>query len=288
MLSSLIQNHPRSFRDFCYVYPVVSRRSGGLSIGVNLSLRGQCNFSCVYCQVIAEGGQKQIETNTDFVDFDDLESELRQVINMVNNGVLFQDSLFSVLPVEKRIVKDIAFSGDGEPTLSSAFPEAVRCAAAIRKQLCNESVKIVLITNATTLHSKHIQNAIKSLLENNGEIWAKLDAGTPEYFQTIARSNVKYEKIIENLKELTTNFQTVIQSCFLSVHGQIPDENEIKNYTQKLLSLKTSNILRVQIYTAARVTPESWALPLDNKQLDYITEKIRNLTGLNVETFYQK
>ena len=43
--------HPRSFADFRYVYPVVSRRAGGISLGVNLNLDKRCNFRCIYCQV---------------------------------------------------------------------------------------------------------------------------------------------------------------------------------------------------------------------------------------------
>jgi wyosine [tRNA(Phe)-imidazoG37] synthetase (radical SAM superfamily) len=285
-MSSLVQYHPRSFREFCYVYPVVSRRSGGLSLGVNLNPGGQCNFSCVYCQVLAEGGRRQVGAKSNFIDFDCLESELRQIIGMIGNGSFFQDDWFSRLPIEKRILKDIAFSGDGEPTLSSAFPEAVRCVAMIRKQLCNESTKIVLITNGTMLHTKSVQIAIEAMLENNGEIWVKLDAGTPEYFQTIARSAIRYDDILNNLTEFTKKFPIVIQSCFLSIKDQIPDETEIKQYSQRLLSLQTDNIIRVQLYTTARNTPEQWVRPLTNKQLDSIAETVRNLTGLQIDTFY--
>ena len=32
-------------------YPVVSRRSKGISIGVNLNPDRVCNFDCIYCQV---------------------------------------------------------------------------------------------------------------------------------------------------------------------------------------------------------------------------------------------
>ena len=34
-----------------YVYPVVSRRAGGVSIGINLNPNNACNWRCVYCQV---------------------------------------------------------------------------------------------------------------------------------------------------------------------------------------------------------------------------------------------
>ncbi|MDR2168843.1 MAG: radical SAM protein [Planctomycetaceae bacterium] len=285
-MSFLFQYHPRNFRDFHYVYPVVSRRAGGLSLGVNLSQSGQCNFACVYCQVIAEEGQKRLDKKSDFIDFDCFESELRQLINMINDGSFFQDEWFSHLPVEKRVLRDIAFSGDGEPTLSPFFPDAVRSVAAIRKQLCNDTTKIVLITNGTMLHSTSVQETIKIMLENNGEIWAKLDAGTPEYFRKIARSNIRYEKILSNLTELTKNFPIVIQSCFLSIHGQPPDDAEIIQYSRRLVSLQTDNIIRIQIYTAARNTPEKWVLPLDNNQLDRIAQIVRKQTNLQVDTFY--
>jgi wyosine [tRNA(Phe)-imidazoG37] synthetase (radical SAM superfamily) len=298
-MSSLVQYHPRSFREFRYVYPVISRRAGGLSLGINLSPNGQCNFSCVYCQVIAENGRQRIDTKSesDLIDCDCncIESELSQLIGMIKSGDLFKDEWFSRAPAEKRILKDIAFSGDGEPTLSPAFDETINRVVSVRKRLCNESTKIVLITNATMLHVKHVQDSLETMLKNNGEIWAKLDAGTPEYFKKIARSAIKYEKILTNLKELTKKFPVVIQSCFLSMHGKIPDESEIRQYAQRLIDLQSNNnnnnntsnnIIRVQMYTVARSTPESWALPISNEQLDSIAETVRKLTGLQVDTFY--
>jgi sulfatase maturation enzyme AslB (radical SAM superfamily) len=45
------RSHSRAWRGCQYVYPVISRRSAGLSIGINLSLDRICNFNCVYCQV---------------------------------------------------------------------------------------------------------------------------------------------------------------------------------------------------------------------------------------------
>ena len=50
--SSLFAEHPREFAENRYVYPVLSRRAGGVSLGVNLNLDALCNFNCVYCQVV--------------------------------------------------------------------------------------------------------------------------------------------------------------------------------------------------------------------------------------------
>ena len=43
--------HDRDVAGLTYVYPVVSRRAGGVSVGINLSPNNACNWRCVYCQV---------------------------------------------------------------------------------------------------------------------------------------------------------------------------------------------------------------------------------------------
>lgn len=281
---SFTQHHPRRFGTLRHVYPVVSRRSGGLSLGINLSPSGLCNFACVYCQILATG----IESNPHnvLVPMDGLEAELRQLIGSVNDGTLFEQPAWTQIPAEKRILKDIAFSGDGEPTLSPQFTEAVRLVAGIRKELCAESVKIVLITNASMLHVAPVRSALDLMLQNNGEIWAKLDAGTPEFYQTVSRSTIPFQTICTNLINFTLDFPAAVQTCFLSLHGKGPSAEEIRHYTERLNEL--GKVLYVQIYTAARRTPEDWAMPLENQQLDDIAETVRQRTGLDVRTFYSR
>ena len=46
-----ISDHNRDVTGFKYIYPVVSRRAGGVSIGINLNINNACNWHCVYCQV---------------------------------------------------------------------------------------------------------------------------------------------------------------------------------------------------------------------------------------------
>ena len=276
------QHHPRRFGTLRFVYPVISRRSGGLSLGVNLSPTGLCNFSCVYCQILAE--RKEPKTENPLVPMDCLESELRQLVCSVNDGTLFQQSVFSPVPTEKRILKDIAFSGNGEPTLSPQFAETVRLLSNIRKELCGESVKIVLITNASTLNLASVRSALDLLLQHNGEIWAKLDAGTAEFYRIVSRSKVPFETICTNLIQFTQELPVVIQTCFLSLQGHGPSAEEVRRYAEQLLKL--DKVRYVQLYTVARNTPEDWVLPLENRQLDDIAEAVRQQTGLDVRTFY--
>jgi sulfatase maturation enzyme AslB (radical SAM superfamily) len=46
-----VRDHSRAHANYLYVYPVISRRSRGLSIGVNLNPDKVCNFDCIYCEV---------------------------------------------------------------------------------------------------------------------------------------------------------------------------------------------------------------------------------------------
>jgi wyosine [tRNA(Phe)-imidazoG37] synthetase (radical SAM superfamily) len=277
----LTQHHPRRFGTLRYVYPVISRRSEGLSLGINLSPSGLCNFSCVYCQILAEG--TVAKTDSLLVPLDCIEGELRQLIASVNDGTLFEQPPFEQVPVEKRILKDIAFSGDGEPTLSPQFAETVRLVAGIRKELCGESVRIVLITNASTLHLAPVRTALSHMLQNNGEIWAKLDAGTSEFYQTVSRSKVLFQTICSNLVNFTQDFPVVVQTCFLSLYGKGPAADEVRRYAERLNEL--GKVSYVQLYTVARITPERWATPLESRQLDDIAETVRQLTGHDVRTF---
>jgi len=215
-----------------------------------------------------------------------LERELRQLVGSVNDGTLFEQTVFAHIPPEKRVLKDIAFSGDGEPTLSPQFAETVRLVADIRKELCADSVKIVLITNASALYRVPVRAALEVMLQNNGEIWAKLDAGTPEFYQTISRSTVPFQTIRSNLIHFTQDLPVVIQTCFLALYGKGPSADEVRHYAERLKEL--DKVSYVQIYTVARNTPENWATPLENRQLDDISATVRQLTGLDVRTFYSK
>ena len=58
-------DHARLFEQNRFVYPVLSRRSGGISIGVNLNPDKVCNFDCIYCQV-----DRTRQSETRFVEID--------------------------------------------------------------------------------------------------------------------------------------------------------------------------------------------------------------------------
>ncbi|MGW8256861.1 MAG: radical SAM protein, partial [Thermoguttaceae bacterium] len=85
----LFGSHPRDFQDNLYVYPVLSRRAGGISIGVNLNRDKFCNFQCVYCQSARNKGCK-----TDFIDMQRLHEELDATVELVVSKRIFQKPQF--------------------------------------------------------------------------------------------------------------------------------------------------------------------------------------------------
>ncbi|MDR1492202.1 MAG: radical SAM protein [Planctomycetaceae bacterium] len=287
----LIQNHSRTYSQQQYVYPVVSRRSRGISIGINISPTGLCNFHCVYCQVLGESRLEETQrqrANLPAIALDVLENELRQTLTASLNGELFRQGTFAQTPQAMRRVNDIALSGNGEPTLSPQFHQTVQVAAKVRKELNAADVKLVVITNATQLQRPEISAAMDLLFDNHGEVWAKLDAGTDAYYQKIDRCSVSFDTIINNITALAKRRPLVIQTMLLKLHGESISDKELRAYVERIQKICESGgkIQRIQLYTIARKTAEKYAEPLDNALLDAIAKRIRNETRLLTETFY--
>ena len=121
-----IKDHSRDSAGMKYVYPVISRRAGGVSVGINLNVNNACNWACVYCQVpnLTRGGPPP-------VDLDQLENELRQFLRDVTTG----DFLIKHVEPEVRQLMDLAFSGNGEPT-SVSLPEGLTWSTKVCLPLC--------------------------------------------------------------------------------------------------------------------------------------------------------
>ncbi|HLA85335.1 MAG TPA: radical SAM protein [Thermoguttaceae bacterium] len=281
--SPLFEAHPRSFRCNRYVYPVLSRRSRGISIGVNLSLDKNCNFDCVYCQV-----DRTEPTDPQRLDPARLAVELDEAIASVTSGRLFEGPMFQNVPVELRRLNDIALSGDGEPTLHEDFPRAVEACAEARRRHGLTDVKLVLITNASMLHREPIRRALDVLQANQGEIWAKLDAGTEAYYRQMNRSGVPFEQILDNLTETARRQPIVIQTLFASLRGQGPSDAELAAYAEQLRRIVDTGgqIKCVHLHTVARRPAEPWVAPLADEAIDAIGARLRSETGLTVETFH--
>jgi wyosine [tRNA(Phe)-imidazoG37] synthetase (radical SAM superfamily) len=277
-----VRDHSRSFWDFTYVYPVVSRRSRGLSVGINLNPDKVCNFDCVYCEV-----DRQTPPRTKTLNLLQIRAELAAMIDLAQSGELGRDPKFAEAAPLTRQIQDIAFSGDGEPTMVSNFDECVAVAVQVKSAKKLESTKIVLITDAAGLDKLSVRRGLTIMDANQGEVWAKLDAGTEEYFRTINRSHVRFDRILANLSLTAQERPVIIQSLFLRLHGEPMTRRELDAYCCRLNSLQADGgqIREVHVYTIARPTPEPWATRLELVQLEESAAVIREATGLKVLTF---
>jgi wyosine [tRNA(Phe)-imidazoG37] synthetase (radical SAM superfamily) len=300
-------DHARTFDENRFVYPVLSRRSGGISIGVNLNPDKICNFDCIYCQV-----DRTRQSETRFVEMDGLLDELRTTLELVTSGAIFETPKFRDVPPHLRRLNDIAFSGDGEPTTYKNFDEIIAACAEVKREAERRSgewgvrsgeidptsysplptphspIKIVLITNASMFHRPHVQRGLEILDRNNGEIWAKLEAGTDEYYQLIERTPIPFRQILDNITAAARVRSIVIQSLFMRVEGQPPSDAELEAFCDRLNEITAAGgqLKLVQIYTVARRPAESYVSPLADAEVDRIVGLVKDRTRLAALAYY--
>ena len=283
IITPLFAQHSRSWRRNCYVYPVVSRRSKGLSIGINLNPDTVCNFDCIYCCV-----DRTVPPAVRDVDLKLLRQELDHLLLLAVSEEIWKQPPFDQTPPPLRRLNDVAFSGDGEPT---SFPDFGACCGLVVDEFDNVGIapppKIVVITNATLFHRPAVANALAFLDAHNGEIWAKLDAGTEEYYRLVERTSIPLQRVLDNILAAGRIRPIVIQSLFMRIRDEGPSDTEIQAYVDRLRELVNGGcqIKLVQVYTTARQTAESYVQPLPAESLDPIAARVA-LAGLKVETYY--
>ena len=216
-----VTDHDRDAAGLTYVYPVVSRRAGGVSVGVNLNPNNACNWRCVYCQVpgLVRGAAPPI-------DVDRLEAELRGFLGRAQR----QEWLASHVEEPYRRVVDVAFSGNGEPTTSTQLDEIVARVLAVLDDEGLAELHKVLITNGSMMHRPAVQQAVARLGQAGGEVWFKLDSATARGRRSINDAASSPAQARENLRTCARLCRTRIQTCVIAIDGQPPSEDEQAAY----------------------------------------------------------
>lgn len=238
-----ITDHSRDSAGLRYVYPVVSRRAGGVSIGINLNVNNACNWACIYCQVpdLMRGGPPP-------VDLQQLERELRGFLREAITGNFLS---LQVTPAMRHLM-DVAFSGNGEPTSATEFPVAVEIVANVLAEfgLLNE-LKVRLITNGSLLHRTEVCAGIRRIGELNGEVWFKVDRVITEGMHQVNGVHLNPETVRGNLVRCAALAPTWVQTCYFCINSKEPDETELGAYLD--LIGKVKGLIRgVQLYGLAR------------------------------------
>ena len=272
-------DRPRDFLNNRFVYAVISSRARGLALGVNMNPDKACNFNCTYCEV-----NRRIGLENTKLDVEVMAAELRRTLLQVRQGQLLERPAYQHLPKELLTLRQVALSGDGEPSLADNFREAVE--AVVRVRALGTFFKIVLITNGTGLDRPAVLEGLQHFT-NSDELWVKLDGGTQAFLERVNRPDVPLEKILANILLVGRQRPVIIQSLFPALHGEEPSFEEIREYSLRLKELKAggAQISLVQIYSAARPgnSPEWGHLPL--RVLSQIAQTVRQNTGLRTEVF---
>lgn len=255
-------DHSRERAGLRYVYPVLSRRAGGLSVGVNLNPNNACNWRCVYCQVpgLSRGAAPPI-------DVAELEQELASFLRSVISG----DYLERHLPPGFRVLCDVAVSGNGEPTTASEFASVVEVIARVRRDLrVPATVKTVLITNGTQVHRPHVRAGIQKLATLSGEVWFKVDRATAAGIRAVNGTRFPLQRVRENLLACSELCATWIQSCWFTWDGAPPSAGEVDAFVAFMAHLREQNapLRGLMLYTLARPSAQPQGdrvapLPLD-------------------------
>ena len=268
-----IHDHSRELSGLKYIYSVISRRAGGLSIGVNLNINNACNWQCIYCEIpnLTRGTPPPIE-------LDVLEKELRFFLNEIIHG----DYMKKNVALEDRHLKDIAFSGNGEPTSAEEFPEVI----SIVKKILGEfnllhKLKIRLITNGSLMHQASVIKSVEMLKEMNGEVWFKVDAATEESIKAINQVNLKPHQILERLKNSANACPTFVQTCIFTIDGGGPSRKDVDAYIELINEVKNS-IQGVHLYGLARPSLQPQAKNLGRISEDILQDIAKELRSLNI------
>ena len=266
-------DHSRDSAGMTYVYPVVSRRAGGVSIGINLNPNNACNWRCIYCQVpdLQRGSAPAI-------DLDLLEAELRTLLEDLLHG----DFMVRRVPAEARQIVDIAISGNGEPTSAHEFPQVVALVIRLRDAF-GLTIKLRLITNGSLIDRPAVREGLIHLAQGNGEVWFKLDAATKEGIARINGVALDPAGVARRLRNCADICSTWVQTCCFLLDDLPPSEEEILAWLKILDQTKTS-LAGVHLYGLARPSLQSEAprlKPLPAAWLETLAERVRQL-GLTV------
>lgn len=264
------RDHRRELDDNRYVYAVVSRRSRGLSIGINLNPDKVCNFDCPYCQVDRRtpGGDREVDPAR-------LAEELDRLLQIYVDERLWSVPPFDTAAPEMRRLNDIAFAGDGEPTSCARFDEAVDAVADVRDRHGLGAVPLHLLTNATLFQRPRVARGLARLRERGGVVWAKLDAGTEAYFHQVDGTTLPLRTVLRNITEEAQRAPLVLQCMFMTLDGQGPDDAEIEAWAGRIEEMLASGarVREVQVYSVARRPADARVGVLARERLDLIAAR---------------
>ncbi len=242
-------NHSRDAAGLLYVYPVLSRRAGGVSVGINLNPNNACNWHCLYCQV-----PDLVRGRAPTIDITRLETELRGFLD----ELLYGDFMSQRVPEDMRRIVDVAFSGNGEPTSAREFPEAVELVARLLAEV-GLTLPVRLITNGSRVDRPAVKRGLAALARCGGEVWFKLDVGSSKRARLINGVGLDPKNVARRLRLCAEACPTWVQTCVFALDGQGPSEEDLDAWFAILADAGTDLLKGVLLYGLARPSLQAGA-----------------------------
>ena len=285
-------SHTAVQQQWQYVYPVLSRRAQGISLGINLHPNHACNWQCIYCQV---SGMHRVHSPTIRIAqlINELQTCLQSIAKYTQNNSRLTDhspACQNTLNSAHNHVSDIAFAGDGEPTSSPQFAEAMEAVATLLHDypIPDRPQTIRVITNGSQLHHGHVQHALRRLAALGGEVWFKLDAGTDQEMFEINQARLAVALHVQRLKTSCQCCRTWVQTAVLTrkTDQGLVSTPSLRPYLALLDTVKTE-IAGILLYGIARPSQQAAGkdiAPVSISLLDEYAAALRNM-GHEVQVF---
>lgn len=270
-----IDDHRRDLAGLTYVYPVLSRRAKGVSVGINLNPNHACNWRCIYCQVpgLRRGAAPPIDLGR-------LAWELELMLRALRDGSVLELDSGGALPP----IVDVAFSGNGEPTSAKEFPHAVAVVRDIVDTLAwSEKPRLRLITNGSLVDRPAVQTGLTLLAQAGGEAWFKIDV-VGSRMREINGVSLSVFTIERRLKHCAALCPTWVQTCVFKLDGKIVFWEWLDDYL-RLVEEARAGLLGIHLYGLARPScqPEAHRLKrLQEDEIIALAEALRKGSGLTV------
>jgi wyosine [tRNA(Phe)-imidazoG37] synthetase (radical SAM superfamily) len=253
-----------------YVYVARSRRSGGLSLGVDLTPQGHCSFSCVYCQA----SHPPLDNPELAVDTDRLRQEL----------------LAKLRTEAASELRDLVLAGSGEPT---SVPNAAAALEAIRAA-CDEASFLLprrIFTNGRHLAQPAVFEALLAWAAWGGELWVKLDAIRSGAFEAINGRRFDVPAHLAGIWRLAAATPIGVQTMLLRGPSQPDPAQTIADLGDAMAAALSdgAQIREVHLITLSRVPsdPHSATVlhPVEADELASFGRDLADRCGLPVRTF---
>lgn len=271
-----VNDHSRDIVGMTYVYPVVSRRAGGVSVGINLNPNNACNWRCVYCQVpdLKRGNAPPL-----------LLEQLGRELDAMLEAIVHGDFMAKNVPPEARRLNDIALSGNGEPTSSRQFGEVVELIATAKEKFrLGAEVKLVLISNGSQMYKADVQRALERMRTIQGEVWFKLDRAPAEGYSFVNQVALSPGQVVRHAVAAATRCPTWIQTCMFALDGVLPSETDIEAYLDLLQQCLAAGapLQGVLLYGLARPSTQAEAPRLSAAPRDWMEGLARRIEALGL------